>query len=161
MGVSLQDAYQGRSDREAMMFGYFGAAVNVTDGRYVYMRNPVHEDNGPLNIYTSLPCSGRLIADKSVYADITCDRFFTYTDGMPMFKVPLDVSGANRYVREEAGGCGHHQLWDTLADSGQEHSLSEPDIELNMLQHLERLMTAAEAPPEQWTRLGLEQKTAS
>ncbi|MGJ5752788.1 sulfatase-like hydrolase/transferase [Streptomyces puniciscabiei] len=41
--------------REAALFGIHGGHVNVTDGRYVYMRAPVSADNTPLEEHTLIP----------------------------------------------------------------------------------------------------------
>jgi arylsulfatase A-like enzyme len=47
-GHSLRAALEGELLREDCIFGYFGKAMNITDGRHVYFRNPVNEDAGPL-----------------------------------------------------------------------------------------------------------------
>ena len=41
--------------RKAVLYGVMGGQVNVTDGRYVYMRGHVTEDNTPLYDYTLMP----------------------------------------------------------------------------------------------------------
>ncbi len=41
--------------REAVLFGIHGGHVNVTDGRYLYMRAPVELANRPLYEYTLMP----------------------------------------------------------------------------------------------------------
>jgi hypothetical protein len=41
--------------RASGLFGIFGGHVNVTDGRYVYMRGSADEKNGPLFEYTLMP----------------------------------------------------------------------------------------------------------
>lgn len=38
----------------------------------------------------------------------------------------------------------------------QEQSINDPEIEARMIEHLDRLMRANDAPPEQFERLGLE-----
>merc|ERR1712070_1293222 len=57
-GVSSPQAMQGRSlepyagdpaaapARQCTIYGVFGGQVNVTDGRYVYMRRPTSHENG-------------------------------------------------------------------------------------------------------------------
>ena len=51
-GRSLRKMLDGEGIRSDGIFGYFGMAMNVTDGRYVYMRNPVNEDAGsPVRLY--------------------------------------------------------------------------------------------------------------
>ncbi len=43
------------ADREALIFGYFGGAVNVTDGRRTYHRFPVDLKNQEIYQYTVMP----------------------------------------------------------------------------------------------------------
>ena len=43
------------------MFGVHGGQVNVTDGRYVYMRGPARADNAPLSEYTLMPTHMRAL----------------------------------------------------------------------------------------------------
>ena len=66
--------------REAGLFGTFGGHVNVTDGRYVYMRASATADNTPLFEHTLMPthmrarfspeefAGGRIGVSVSVYA---------------------------------------------------------------------------------------------
>lgn len=44
-----------RPVRDSAIFGMHGGHVNVTDGRYVYMRAPMTESNMPLYNYTLMP----------------------------------------------------------------------------------------------------------
>ena len=56
LGLPLRDTVANDTPvREAGLFGLFGAHVNVTDGRYVYMRAPARPDNAPLHNYTVMP----------------------------------------------------------------------------------------------------------
>lgn len=41
--------------RPCTIYGVFGGHVNVTDGRYVYMRAPSNPENAPLHEYTLMP----------------------------------------------------------------------------------------------------------
>jgi arylsulfatase A-like enzyme len=41
--------------REAGLFGIFGGHVNVTDGRWIYLRAPVEPGNEPLAEYSQMP----------------------------------------------------------------------------------------------------------
>src|SRR5690606_12799261 len=54
-GIALGETIANNAPtREAVIFGYHGGAVNVTDGRYVYMRAAAG-DNTPLYEYTLMP----------------------------------------------------------------------------------------------------------
>ena len=56
LGADLEKAVAEDSEvRDAALFGHFGKHINVTDGRYVYMRAAQNEDNAPLYNYTVMP----------------------------------------------------------------------------------------------------------
>jgi hypothetical protein len=46
-------------------------------------------------------------------------------------------------------------LFDLKIDPGQQHAITDPDIERMMIQYLVRLMQQNDSPPEQFERLGL------
>ena len=43
-----------RDRRDAVLYGYYGLSVNMTDGKYTYLRAAAEEDNTPLYLYLSL-----------------------------------------------------------------------------------------------------------
>ena len=131
--------------REAGLFGIFGGHVSVTDGRYVYMRAPANDDNGPLNVYTLQ--THRLRAAKAP-PEIALHEPFSFTRGLPLLKIPA--------LGQRRGAGWGTLLFDLADDPQQEHPLDAPDIEAQMIDHLVRLMRACDAPPEQFERLGLE-----
>lgn len=155
-GVAMQDALSGAASRTAALFGYFGMAANVTDGRHVYMRNPAAAANEPLFAYSALPCSPALVRRREAYAQVETGRWFRFAHDLPLYRFPVDKPGAGlSHLHADAGGAGRHQLYDIIADSDQAHPCSDPAVEERMAGHLRRLMQDAEAPPEQFQRLGL------
>ena len=51
-GMSLRDIAEDREKpREQVIYGWFGRAVNVYDGRYTYFRAPENRENSPLYQY--------------------------------------------------------------------------------------------------------------
>lgn len=140
-----------RSDaavREYAIFGYHGARLNVTDGRYVYMRNPVREDNGPLDTYTLMPTTMRGFKPKLETAELAPP--FTFTKNMPLLRIRNAVGDGAMKADPD------HLLFDLEVEPGQERSLSDEAVEQRMCAAALRLMEACEAPREQYVRLGLE-----
>jgi hypothetical protein len=70
-----------------------------------------------------------------------------FTKGMPVLRVP-----GYAYADPHAFGT---MLFDLATDPGQEHPLRDADLELRMARLMTRLMREADAPPEQFARLGL------
>jgi hypothetical protein len=63
--------------------------------------------------------------------------------------VPQHHPGEESYVAQ-------HQLWDLAADPRQEAPLDNPAVEARLLERLAVHLQACGAPPEQFTRLGME-----
>ena len=133
--------------REAALFGIHGGHVNVTDGRYVYMRAPSGPENGPLYEYTLMPTHMHQPFGVKELADIELREPFDFTKGCRTMKIR-----ANTYLNPYLYGS---LLFDLERDSKQESTIEEPETEARMIRHLARLMRESEAPAEQYVRLGI------
>lgn len=132
--------------REAAIFGLHGHQVNVTDGRYVYMRGPANEENGPLYEYTLMPTRMRtLFTPDELRGNIELAEPFSFTKGCHTMRI-----AARSQRKFHSFGTA---LYDLQTDPKQEHPLDAPEIEQRMTGHLARLMQACDAPPEQFVRL--------
>ncbi|MCM3699567.1 sulfatase [Paenibacillus macerans] len=134
--------------RDSAIFGMHGGHVNVTDGRYVYMRAPVTETNMPLYNYTLMPTHMRSRFSVEELRDSELHPPFTFTKGVPTLK----VQGVGLYNRAHAFGT---LLFDLHQDPRQQHPIQDKNLEQAMIQLLKRNMEANEAPSEQYERLGL------
>jgi hypothetical protein len=147
-GMSLRDTIANDSPiREAALFGIHGGHVNVTDGHYVYMRAPTNSDNKPLYEYTLMPSHMRSMFTVEELQSIELAPPFTFTKGCRTLKVE-----ARPWVNAHTFGT---LLFDLKIDPGQQHAITDPDIERMMIQYLVRLMQQNDSPPEQFERLGL------
>ena len=142
---SLREGSEG--EREAALFGIHGGHVNVTDGRYVYMRACVTADNQPLSEYTLMPTNMRGRFTSEALRDAELIPPLPFTKDMPVLKVP-----ALAPTNPAAFG---HLLFDLETDPEQLNPLDDADVELRMAGLLVELMRANHAPPEQYVRLGL------
>jgi hypothetical protein len=140
----------GASLREGVLFGLHGGHVNVTDGRYVYMRAPVREENGPLYEYTLMPTHMRHTFDVAELQDIELAGPFAFTKGCKTMKIPARGSGSWRDVTRFGT-----LLFDLQADPKQEHPIRDLEVEARMIALMIKLMKANDAPAEQFERLGL------
>ncbi|HWB54028.1 MAG TPA: sulfatase [Tepidisphaeraceae bacterium] len=150
-GQNLRPAIESNKPlRDAALFGHFGDSVNVTDGRYVYMRKPVFENDGPLNQYTLMPniMRGFKSLDLLRHAELA-DHPFTFTKGIRTLRLPVAPPSNSRKTNP------NHELYDLDGDPQQENSLSDPALERRMIDLLTSQMKSYDAPPEQFNRLGL------
>ncbi|MGW0581141.1 sulfatase [Streptomyces sp. NPDC002920] len=133
--------------REAGLFGIHGGHVNVTDGRYVYMRAPASVDNAPLFEHTLMPThmKGRFTPDE--LADIELAEPFSFTKGVRTVR----VAGRTFFNPFQFGTL----LFDLHADPEQRSPIVDDMAELRMANLLLDLLHASDAPPSQYERLGL------
>jgi arylsulfatase A-like enzyme len=133
--------------RRAGLFGQFGGHVNVTDGRYVYMRAPVTPDNQPLSNYTLMPTHMSEFFSIEELQSATLAEPFSFTKGCKTLKMQGRIWPFEQRFET--------LLFDLDADPAQEHPLDDPKTEAYMVELLIQLLRESDAPPEQFTRLGL------
>ncbi len=148
-GIPLRDAVAHDAPvHQAVIFGMHGGHVNVTDGRYVYMRAPAHPDNKPLYEYTLMPTHMRNRFSVAELQEIELAEPFAFTKGCRTLK----VEGRSWAAAHQFGTL----LFDLEMDHEQQQPLDDPLLEERMIHLMVELMQQNDAPPEQYTRLGLE-----
>jgi hypothetical protein len=126
-------------------------AVNVTDGRYVYMRAPANEDNSPCFAYTAMPTTFRAYLDANNGMNLETGRFLSYTH-YPVYRFPESVPGRS-YARNR--NVLQSRLFELERDYGQQHPILDEELEQTMIAKLRQSMAEADSPSEQYVRLGL------
>jgi arylsulfatase A-like enzyme len=154
-GKSMRAALAGNALRRDGIFGYFGKATNITDGRRVYFRNPVREDCGPLFEYTAMPIAGmKKWYPRELYGKMEMGRYFGHTYNMPLYKIPA-TAVAPEAPPGQPSFVGRHELYDIVSDPRQLKPLHDPEMEKRFAQRMAENLRAYGAPEEQLTRLGL------
>jgi arylsulfatase A-like enzyme len=149
LGVPLRDALAtNASVREAAIFGMHGGHLNITDGRYVYMRAPTAAENSPLYEYTLMPTHMRYRFDVEELQDITLAEPFSFTKGCRVMK----IAGRSWASAHQFGTL----LFDLTTDPNQTQPLQDAAVEERMTHLLVQLLQQNDAPAEQYRRLGLE-----
>ncbi len=155
-GQSILQTLEGQSEREDVIFGYFGMAMNITDGRYVYMRNPVNEDAGPLYAYTAMPTGGlKTWYPRDVYDKVEMGRYYGHTYNLPLYKIPT-TGKVPKHHPDEASYAGRNQMFDILEDPAQDHPMHDTARESRFIERITHHLKSCEAQTEQYTRLGLD-----
>jgi len=154
-GQSILQTMEGQSEREDVIFGYFGMAMNITDGRYVYMRNPVNEDAGPLYAYTAMPTGGlKTWYPREVYDKVEMGRYYGHTYNLPLYKIPT-TGKVPKHHPDEASYAGRNQMFDILEDPAQNHPMHDTARESRFIERITHHLKSCEAQTEQYTRLGI------
>lgn len=149
-GIALRETIAGDTPvRSAALFGLHGGHINVTDGRYVYMRGPQDKANEPLYEYTLMPTHMRARFGVEELRDLELAGPFSFTKGCRTLKIRARGGGWRDVHRFGT------RLYDLQSDPRQERPVDDPAAEKEMVAHLVQLMRANDAPLEQFDRLGL------
>ena len=138
--------------REFALFGLHGGHVNITDGKYVYMRDYT-ESNEPLYNYTLMPTHMRSMFSVEEMRTMERHPGFSFTKGCPLMKVTSVMDSDSDIVMKEKTG---NLLFDLISDPEQKKPLEDPENEARMVRELKRLLDESDAPHEQYERLGLQ-----
>jgi arylsulfatase A-like enzyme len=136
---------------DAILFGLFGAQVNVTDGDWVYMRGPASDANSPLFEYTLIPTHMRSLFSIEELRGATLAAPQPWTKGVPVLKIPARQPKSNA-VQEARFGT---YLFDLRNDPRQLSPIQDKAAEERMAKLLLRLLEESMAPADQYQRLGL------
>jgi arylsulfatase A-like enzyme len=156
-GKSLKESITDDKEvRESALFGIFGGHVNVTDGRYVYMRAPVNDNHGPLYQYTLMPAHMRDPFGIKEFKDMELQSPFKFTKNCSTMKINAAVDGCYSGMRAKKFG---NLLYDLEDDPEQKNPINDKEIENRMTDLLIRAIYKNDAPVEQYVRLGLQQNS--
>lgn len=133
--------------RKTALFGIHGGHVNCTDGRYVYMRAPIHLNNNPLYEYTLLPTHMNHMFDVAELSNIELTEPFDFTKSCRLMKIQANTF-SNAYLQG-------NMLFDLETDPEQKINLDSPEVEAKMIKLMTDSMRSNDAPQEQYERLGI------
>jgi len=153
-GLPLGTVHTPRGNgREAALFGLHGGHINVTDGRYVYMRAPLDPDNRDLYNYTLMPTHIYSLFTPQELADCELVDPLSFSKGCKVLKIRALAPSHNTY---------QHTLGDFLFDlhHDPQQKVNLVGSETDTVERMQRLMVALmrhnDAPPESYVRYGLE-----
>jgi arylsulfatase A-like enzyme len=148
-----------RSLRRGALFGYFGGAINVTDGRYTYHRFPPDPRSQELYQYTLMPTHIWEPFTPEELAGASLVQPMPFTKGAPVLKIPV-IERSPIFYNYGPGALleSETRLYDLAVDPGQNTPLSSPEIERAMTLVMRDLMRANDAPPEAYARIAIEPK---
>lgn len=155
LGVPVFETMAGTSSRRDVLFGYFGMATNITDGEWVYFRNPITAENGPLFAYTAMPVASiGGWTQRELFESIEAGRYLGHTYNLPVYKIPATGALPSHHAYENPP-IDRHELFNLKTDPGQMKPVEDAEVEARMCERIAANLAAAGAPPEQYTRVGL------
>ncbi len=102
------------------MFGYFGGDLNVTDGRFVYMRSPLTKGYQGVFEYTLMPTHINQFFSVHELQGATLNEPFTFTKECKVLKIQAtdqQQPNSHRYL---------HRLFDLKSDPNQMSPINDP-----------------------------------
>lgn len=134
---------------DCVLFGHHASHINITDGRFVYMRAPLTRENAPAYEYTLMPTHMRAMFSPEELKDTELAEPFSFTKGVPLMKIPAAQGpGTFRFGTK---------LFDLRKDPQQLAPVEDLDTELRLINRMRELMLENDAPAEQYLRMGIPQ----
>ncbi len=144
------------SQRDAIIFGYFGGAVNLTDGRYTYFRYPPDLSSQEIYQYTQMPAHLKSLFTPEELKTAQLAEPFPFTKETPLLRVPV-IDRSPMYNNYGPGSLLQTDtvLFDLEADPGQVTPVKDAAVEDRLAGVMRGLMQANDCPPEALARIGL------
>jgi len=146
--------------RDSALFGIFGGALNITDGRYTYFHYPVanSESEGNQNLfeYTLMPMHPQSYFTLDELREAELYREFNFSRGMPLLRVKARDDAKRPPMQGGALADAKNVLFDVERDGLQNHSIDDPAIRQRMRKRIIERLRKNEAPVELFKRFGLE-----
>lgn len=140
---------------EAAIYGIFGGATNVTDGRYTYFRYPEDMTEQELYEYTLMPIHMHSFFEPREFEGATLQPPFDFTKGLPTLRLPARRDAKRPPMQGGPMEDTRTVLYDLETDPGQSTPIDNPEVEARLVEGIRRVMAAHDAPPEAFSRLGL------
>ena len=156
-GLSLLDHLdEEKPGRDAVIFGYFGGAVNITDGRYTYHCYPKDLATQEIYQYTLMPTHMWQRFTTEELAGATLSPPLSFTKTCPVLRIPvLETSPFSPNMGPLCLIENETTLFDLVDDPAQENPLQDAETEARLRSQMARLMAENDAPDEAFERLGL------
>ena len=141
---------------DAILFGHHGAAINITDGDYVYMRYPSDIFDGNLFQYTLMPTHIMSMFSVEELKRVTLSPPFDFTQGIPLMKVPV-IPESPFFKRHGPGSLQDcdNRLYDLTSDQYQISCVKNKRVEKKLTHKMVELMKINDAPSELFDRFNL------
>jgi hypothetical protein len=154
-GYSLLDILEeDKPVREACIYGMFGAAVNITDGRYTYFRYP-QDMAAPVYEHTLMPTHLRSRFGVHEFEGMDFAGPFDFTKGAPVMRIPSRMGAKDGLLKGATIEDARNVLYDLADDPGQERPITDEAAEKRLVGLMSDLMRKLDAPGAVFRRLGL------
>ena len=153
-GKSWKPIFDGKEfNRDYLLYGYHGMAVNITDGKYTYFRAP-NKENYPCFEYTCIPTTIRKYLGKGIEESIEMGRFLKRTQ-YPVYKIPVKNPSIVDDRSEPLKEVEESKLFNIEIDYEQNNEILDKELEGKYINLLKKALKEYDSPDEQLDRLGI------
>ena len=152
--LSLMQTGNHTTVRDYALFGLFGGAVNITDGRYTYFHYP-SDTTSPLHEYTLMPVHPASYFTREEFNGAELVHNQPFGNGYPLLKLSALDNARRPPMQGGAFGDATNSLYDVKADPQQSTPLDQPDKKAELINAITRLFRENDAPAELYTRFDL------
>ena len=131
---------------DAVLYGYFGKDINLSDGRYTYCRQPI--PGSTTYHHTLMPRGFRDFIPRDHLEQAECGFFLPRAGKLPQLRIP-------------ATSTRHHDapefnpIYDLGRDPSQQNPVRDERLELELAAKMRAALEAHDAPHCQFERTGL------
>jgi arylsulfatase A-like enzyme len=131
---------------EVILYGYFGKDVNLFNGQYVYIRQPLA--GSTVYSHTAMARSASDFYPKETLAAAENGVFLKHCHNIAHFRVP-------RESHRHHDAPDFNEIYDVVKDPGMTTPIHDEELELQLVTRMKELMEQYDAPESQFERLGL------
>lgn len=144
-GKSLRHLFtRDEPHHDAVLYGYHGKDIGMTDGRHTYCRQPL--EGSFLYHYTAMP--RRYFAAREKLAGAEMGVFLPCAYGIPVYRVKVPS-------HRHADAPDFNPIYDLQSDPGQTTPLRDPALEARLAAKMKELLKRHDATECQYARVGL------
>lgn len=143
------------------VFGQFGAAINFTDGRYVYFLYPREPFEADLYQYTLMPAHMRTYFEAFEFEGAQSMAALPFTRGYPVWRLPVRKDAKANMTRRYPLLEARTALFDLKRDPEQRSPIDDPQQEARIRATIAVLLRDNDAPEEMFARYALERTAAA
>ena len=136
----------------AVLYGYFGKDINMTDGCYTYCRQPLpgshvqHHTASP-SAFVDLATQQAPFVRRQQLASAECGVFLEHTHGIPHYRFAVPS-------RHHHNSPDFNPIYNIVADPEQLNPVRDQEIEERLAEQMRNLLEFHNAPQSQFERMG-------
>lgn len=146
-GRSICHLLQGEeTHHDAVLYGYFGKDINLTDGHYTYSRQALPDST--VHHHTAMPCNFSNFHGRQQLANAELGVFLDSAHGVPHYR--FATPSKNHHNAPD-----FNPIYDLKEDPQQQNPIRDEHLEANLADKMGELLDHYNAPACQRQRMGL------